>query len=152
MTVQDVFAFFSQHDCADRIHESQGAANLLLKANGRPSGQAVVQMRSQQDAMLAQQALSNKYIGDRYIEVFAYGGDEEAGIDGEPRDSPGGGAPPPFEGPVAAPGGIVGGLVMSAPPPVVSGDDPWSGLLSFLPATTTAPAPMESPEKNPIWV
>merc|ERR1712232_1110205 len=81
MTVQDVLAFFSQHDVADRIAESQGAAILLRKANGRPSGQAVVQMRSKEDAKHAQQSLSNKYIGDRYIEVFAYGTDEETKLD-----------------------------------------------------------------------
>eukprot|EP00928_Gymnodinium_smaydae_P033188 TRINITY_DN23838_c0_g2_i1.p1 TRINITY_DN23838_c0_g2~~TRINITY_DN23838_c0_g2_i1.p1 ORF type:complete len:980 (+),score=235.02 TRINITY_DN23838_c0_g2_i1:232-3171(+) len=78
MTVQDVLAFFAQHDVADRIADSSGATQLLPKANGRPSGQAVVRMRSRQDAEAAQEALSNQWIGGRYIEVFAYGGDGEA--------------------------------------------------------------------------
>mmetsp|Transcript_1071 Transcript_1071/g.1945 ORF Transcript_1071/g.1945 Transcript_1071/m.1945 type:complete len:904 (+) Transcript_1071:82-2793(+) len=73
MSVQDVFAFFAQYDVADRIVDGTNAAQLLPKANGRPSGQAVVQMRSRYDAEVAQQALHNKWIGGRYIEVFVYG-------------------------------------------------------------------------------
>lgn len=73
MTVQDVFAFFAQYDVADRIVDGNNAAQLLPKANGRPSGQAVVQMRSRYDAEVAQQALHHQWIGGRYIEVFVYG-------------------------------------------------------------------------------
>jgi hypothetical protein len=73
MSVQDVLAFFAQYDVADRIAEGREAAQLLPKANGRPSGQARVQMRSRQDAEVACQALNNQYIGGRYIEVFVYG-------------------------------------------------------------------------------
>lgn len=73
MSVQDVFAFFAQYDVADRIVDGNNAAQLLPKANGRPSGQAVVQMRSRYDAEVAQQALHNQWIGGRYIEVFVYG-------------------------------------------------------------------------------
>lgn len=73
MSVQDVFAFFAQYDVADRIVDGNNAAQLLPKANGRPSGQAVVQMRSRFDAEVAQQALHNQWIGGRYIEVFVYG-------------------------------------------------------------------------------
>jgi len=78
MTVQDVLAFFAQHDVADRIVDGPQAAQLLPKANGRPSGQAVVQMRSRYDAEVAQQALCNQWINGRYIEVFVYGDENEA--------------------------------------------------------------------------
>lgn len=82
VTVQDVLAFFAQHDVADRIADGLHAAHLLPKANGRPSGQAVVTMRSLYDAQVAKDALNNQWIGGRYIEVFSYGdGDDSQGAD-----------------------------------------------------------------------
>mmetsp|Transcript_98940 Transcript_98940/g.307752 ORF Transcript_98940/g.307752 Transcript_98940/m.307752 type:complete len:773 (-) Transcript_98940:145-2463(-) len=72
---QDVLAFFAQHDIVDRITDGPKAVNLLLRSNGRPSGQAVVQMRDRADAELAQRVLSGKWMGSRYIEVFLYGED-----------------------------------------------------------------------------
>lgn len=82
MNVQDVLAFFAQHDVADRIADEPQAAKILPKGNGRPSGQAVVQMRSRQDADFACTRLSQQWIGGRYIEVFVYGGDEAEGVQG----------------------------------------------------------------------
>ena len=80
VTVQDVLTFFAQHNVADTIHDGPNSAKLLPKANGRPSGQAVVQMRTRKDAEVAQKALHNQHVGGRYIEVFVYGnaeGDKE---------------------------------------------------------------------------
>ncbi|CAK0882802.1 unnamed protein product, partial [Prorocentrum cordatum] len=75
VTVQDVLAFFSQHQVAECIADGAGACSLLTKANGRPSGQAVVQMRSRQDAELAKERLQGQHMETRYIEVFVYGGE-----------------------------------------------------------------------------
>ena len=77
VTIQDVLAFFAQYEVADLISDGPGAAHLLPKANGRPSGQAVVQMRSRKDAETAQKKLNHQWVGSRYIEVFVYGEDEE---------------------------------------------------------------------------
>ncbi|CAK8988364.1 unnamed protein product [Durusdinium trenchii] len=77
VTVQDVLTFFAQHNVADTIHDGPNSAKLLPKANGRPSGQAVVQMRSRRDAEVAQKALNHKYVGGRYIEVFVYGNEDD---------------------------------------------------------------------------
>jgi hypothetical protein len=77
MSAQDVLAFFAQYDVCDRIADVPQAAQLLPKANGRPSGQARVQMRSRYDAEVVQQALHNQWIGGRYIEVFVYGEEDE---------------------------------------------------------------------------
>uniref|UniRef100_A0A7S1FBF7 RRM domain-containing protein n=1 Tax=Noctiluca scintillans TaxID=2966 RepID=A0A7S1FBF7_NOCSC len=77
VTVQDVLAFFAQHDVADRIADGPHIVQLLPKANGRPSGQAVVQMRSRADAEFAQRALQTQYVGGRYIEVFVYGDEND---------------------------------------------------------------------------
>jgi len=74
VTVQDVLAFFAQHDVVDRVADGPDAAQLLPKANGKPSGQAVVQMRSRQDAETARGSLHGQYMDTRYIEVFVYGG------------------------------------------------------------------------------
>ena len=77
VTVQDVLTFFAQHNVADTIHDGPNSAKLLPKANGRPSGQAVVQMRSRRDAEVAQKALNHQYVGGRYIEVFVYGNEDD---------------------------------------------------------------------------
>eukprot|EP00929_Paragymnodinium_shiwhaense_P037190 TRINITY_DN19859_c0_g1_i2.p1 TRINITY_DN19859_c0_g1~~TRINITY_DN19859_c0_g1_i2.p1 ORF type:complete len:949 (+),score=223.76 TRINITY_DN19859_c0_g1_i2:224-3070(+) len=77
MGIQDVLAFFAQHDVADLIADSSQAAQMLPKANGKPSGQAVVQMRSLKDAIYAKEALHMQSTGGRYIEVFCYGEDEK---------------------------------------------------------------------------
>lgn len=90
-TEQDVYVFFAQHDVADLIAEGPKAADLLLKANGRPSGQAIVKMKSRADAEKAQRSLSMKNIGGRYIEVFVYGelGEVGAVVGQSPSESDG---------------------------------------------------------------
>jgi len=70
---QDVLAFFGHNDVADGIADGPNIVHMLQKANGRPSGQAVVQMRSRAHADEAFAALNNKKLGGRYIEVFVYG-------------------------------------------------------------------------------
>eukprot|EP00930_Biecheleria_cincta_P011100 TRINITY_DN11360_c0_g1_i1.p1 TRINITY_DN11360_c0_g1~~TRINITY_DN11360_c0_g1_i1.p1 ORF type:complete len:781 (-),score=117.75 TRINITY_DN11360_c0_g1_i1:222-2477(-) len=97
VTVQDVLAFFAQHDVADRIADGPQAAQLLPKANGRPSGQAVVQMRSRREAEEAQVALTGKYVGSRYIEIFVYGDADDG--EGATNGGEGGSQPPAFTGP-----------------------------------------------------
>lgn len=72
-TEQDILAFFAQHDIVDRVVEGAKAVTLLVRTNGRPSGQALVQMRDKESADLAQQVLSGQYMGNRYIEVFLQG-------------------------------------------------------------------------------
>lgn len=76
---QDVLAFFAQHDIVDRICDGPKAVSLLLRANGRPSGQAVVQMRDRGDAAIAQRILDGKWMGSRYIEVFLHGEEQMEG-------------------------------------------------------------------------
>eukprot|EP00747_Dinoflagellata_sp_TGD_P187964 gnl/TRDRNA2_/TRDRNA2_46198_c0_seq1.p1 gnl/TRDRNA2_/TRDRNA2_46198_c0~~gnl/TRDRNA2_/TRDRNA2_46198_c0_seq1.p1 ORF type:complete len:920 (-),score=160.57 gnl/TRDRNA2_/TRDRNA2_46198_c0_seq1:84-2468(-) len=77
-TEQDVLALFAQHDVVDRIVDGPGAVSILLRSNGRPSGQAVVRMNSRADAELAQALLHGSWMGNRYVEVFVYGGEGES--------------------------------------------------------------------------
>eukprot|EP00927_Polykrikos_kofoidii_P023550 TRINITY_DN21664_c0_g1_i1.p1 TRINITY_DN21664_c0_g1~~TRINITY_DN21664_c0_g1_i1.p1 ORF type:complete len:1133 (-),score=223.70 TRINITY_DN21664_c0_g1_i1:79-3390(-) len=74
-SAQDVLAFFAQHDIVDRVSDGPNAVNLMLRSNGKASGQAVVQMRCRADAEMAQNILSGHWMGKRYIEVFLYGED-----------------------------------------------------------------------------
>lgn len=74
-SAQDVLAFFAQHDIVDRVSDGPNAVTLLVRSNGKPSGQAVVQMRGRPDAELAQRVLGGQWMGSRYIEVFLYGED-----------------------------------------------------------------------------
>jgi len=126
VTVQDVLAFFAQHDVADRIADGPQAAQLLAKANGRPSGQAVVQMRSRLDAEIAQRALSKQWIGGRYIEVFVYGG-EESGFDGMLEGDAAAGALPAVSPPSAK--DLGGDLLQGITPSPWSAMPPWAGLM-----------------------
>merc|ERR1740121_937809 len=129
VTVQDVLAFFAQHDVADRIADGPGAAQLLPKGNGRPSGQAVGQMRSRADAEFAQSRLSGQCIGQRYMEVFVYGG--EGGGDSEQVGTQGEVSGAAATETVAAPGG--GGAPWGQPQPQDMASSwgaymPWAGL------------------------
>lgn len=71
-TEQDVLAFFAKHDVVERISEGRNAVRIVTKANGKPSGQAVVEMLSEGDAKVALQVLTGQYMGSRYIEVFPH--------------------------------------------------------------------------------
>jgi hypothetical protein len=82
-SVQDVLSLFSAHNMVDRVEESANAVQLLKKPNGKPSGQAVVQLRGRGDAQLAQSVLHGKWMGTRYVEVFAC----DAGIEGRRLES-----------------------------------------------------------------
>jgi hypothetical protein len=73
-TVKDIHDFFVEHDMVGRMRDSPSVVKLLPKANNKPSGQAVVQMASRLDADIAQKTLHSKWIGNRYVEVFSYGG------------------------------------------------------------------------------
>lgn len=74
---QDVLAFFAQHDVVDRISDAPKAVNILQRSNGRPSGQAIVQMCDRADAELAQRVLNGQWMGNRYIEVFLHDESQE---------------------------------------------------------------------------
>lgn len=85
---QDILTLFSQHGIVDRVEDSSQAVQLLRKPNGRPSGQAVVQLRAREDADLAQRLLHGQWMGNRYVEVFACdGGIEGRRIDGSHGES-----------------------------------------------------------------
>lgn len=131
MSVQDVLAFFAQHDVADRIADGPQAAQLLPKANGRPSGQARVQMRDRYAAEVAQQALHNQWIGGRYIEVFVYGEETEQ----QANDFNAQLGFPPME--TKAPG----------MPPGPAGQPPMSGFPGFPPMGF----PGGFPTAPPLW-
>jgi len=81
-TEQDVLAFFAQHDVVDRIADGPKAVSLLLRSNGKPSGQAMVQMRGRADADLTQRVLHGQWMGARYIEVFICGEEGDPGAPG----------------------------------------------------------------------
>jgi len=151
VSVQDVLAFFAQHDVADLIEDGPNAARLLQKANGCPSGQAVVQMRSRQEADIAQHVLHKKYISDRYIEVFVYGDANEA-QDLELRSlelSLGGKAPPSATSTGAA--GVPGPLDVrsswcgNACKHSEWLESPWGGELTLPAGLEDVPTPIEKP-------
>jgi hypothetical protein len=80
---QDVLAFFAQHDIVDRIADGPKAVNILTRSNGRPSGQAIVQMREPADAELAHSVLHGQWMGSRYIEVFLLTAEENEAQSGQ---------------------------------------------------------------------
>lgn len=111
---QDVFAFFAQHDIVHLVSEEREAVRLLTRPNGRPSGQAVVQMRDHGDAEIAQRVLGGQYMGNRYIEVFPHIDDENlgAGIAAAPAGGSGSG---PTGAATAGSGAVAGHSSEQAP-------------------------------------
>jgi len=71
-TEQDVLAFFAKHDVVDRVSEAPNAVNIIKKANGKHTGQAIVHMMSRTDAHVALRVLNGQYMDSRYIEVSHY--------------------------------------------------------------------------------
>mmetsp|Transcript_54556 Transcript_54556/g.127538 ORF Transcript_54556/g.127538 Transcript_54556/m.127538 type:complete len:830 (+) Transcript_54556:172-2661(+) len=70
MGEQDVLSFFAKFEVVDHISEQIRAVRMISKANGKPSGQALVHMRNGRSADIAREVLNGKHIGERYIEVF----------------------------------------------------------------------------------
>lgn len=77
---QDVMTFFAKYDMVERIAEDLDAVQMVMKASGKPSGQAVVKMLSRADAMEVVQALHGKYLGTRYIEVYEHKEGDSGGL------------------------------------------------------------------------
>eukprot|EP00403_Amphidinium_massartii_P021247 CAMPEP_0178400922 /NCGR_PEP_ID=MMETSP0689_2-20121128/16037_1 /TAXON_ID=160604 /ORGANISM="Amphidinium massartii, Strain CS-259" /LENGTH=842 /DNA_ID=CAMNT_0020021729 /DNA_START=197 /DNA_END=2725 /DNA_ORIENTATION=- len=91
---QDVLAFFAKYEVVEHIADQTRAVQMITKANGKPSGQALVHMRNGRSADIALEVLNGKHIGDRYIEVFRQN-EADACV---PRREPGtgsSGTPPP---------------------------------------------------------
>jgi len=119
---QEVYAFFSKHDVVEYIADVDNAVEFLTQNNGKPSGQAKIQMTSKADAEITQQALHGQWIGSRFIEVFSYvehnavaakgrsGKAAQAGIPEPEPDVPsagdtgGSGSPAPFQQGAWSPG------------------------------------------------
>lgn len=75
--VPDITTFFAEHDVHGCMKDGAETIKLLPKPNKRPSGQAVVLMKSRGHADEAKNKLHGKWMGHRYIEVFAYGNDSQ---------------------------------------------------------------------------
>lgn len=73
-TEQEVYAFFSKHDMVEFIADESTAVQFLTKANGKPSGQAIVRMRDEAQADYTVQVLNGQWMGSRYIEVLLHDG------------------------------------------------------------------------------
>lgn len=71
-TTQDVCSFFAQHGVVDRVADGVGAIQIVSKSNGKPSGNALVQLRKAQDVVIVQRALHLSNLGTRYIEVLPH--------------------------------------------------------------------------------
>jgi hypothetical protein len=65
-----VYAFFSKHEMVEFIADVSKPVQFLTKPNGKPSGQAIVQMRSRSQAVFTASVLNGQWMGSRYIEVF----------------------------------------------------------------------------------
>jgi hypothetical protein len=104
MSAQDVLSFLAKHDVSERVADSPQAVQLP-KANGRPTGEARIQMRTRYDAEVAQQALNNQWLGDRYIEARLDGpGGRSRHVGGNASPQMGPWSPPAIPGVGPVPG------------------------------------------------
>mmetsp|Transcript_72640 Transcript_72640/g.135717 ORF Transcript_72640/g.135717 Transcript_72640/m.135717 type:complete len:839 (-) Transcript_72640:234-2750(-) len=92
---QDVLSFFAKFEVVDHISDQIRAVRMIAKANGKPSGQALVHMRNGRSADIALEVLNGKHIGDRYIEVFRQNEVAANPDQREPGTGSSGSPPPP---------------------------------------------------------
>ncbi|XP_077983480.1 epithelial splicing regulatory protein 1-like isoform X1 [Glandiceps talaboti] len=71
-TVEDIMKFLGEFAHYIRPH----GVHMVLNQQGRPSGDAFIQMISAEKALQAAQQCHRKHMGERYIEVFQCSGDE----------------------------------------------------------------------------
>lgn len=65
------------------------SASSLSSLQGKPNGEAFIQMTAQEHAYMAAQSCHMKYMGERYVEVFQCSGDEMSMVlMGGPRQVP----------------------------------------------------------------
>jgi len=63
--LSDIVAFFGQS-----FGITENDVTLVYGNDGRPSGEAFVELQSEESALAAQQSLNREHLGERYIEVF----------------------------------------------------------------------------------
>ncbi|XP_039383691.1 epithelial splicing regulatory protein 1 isoform X2 [Mauremys reevesii] len=71
-TIEDILEFLGEFSADIRTH----GVHLVLNHQGRPSGDAFIQMKSADRAFLAAQKCHKKTMKDRYIEVFQCSAEE----------------------------------------------------------------------------
>ncbi|XP_028673471.1 epithelial splicing regulatory protein 1 isoform X1 [Erpetoichthys calabaricus] len=71
-TIEDILEFLGEHTADIRPH----GVHMVLNQQGRPSGDAFIQMKSADRAFLTAQKCHKKTMKDRYIEVFQCSAEE----------------------------------------------------------------------------
>ncbi|XP_065101620.1 epithelial splicing regulatory protein 1 isoform X2 [Paramisgurnus dabryanus] len=66
-TIQDILVFLGEYTADIKPH----GVHMVLNQQGRPSGDAFIQMRSAERAFLAAQRCHKRSMKERYVEVFA---------------------------------------------------------------------------------
>jgi len=84
-TEQDVITWMAQHNVADRLANVANAVTMTKRANGKPSGCAILYLRCREDADVVSLSLHEKAMCHRYVEVLAH--EVEASNDGEDLSS-----------------------------------------------------------------
>jgi RNA recognition motif-containing protein len=71
-TKQEVCSLFSHKGISDRISDDSNSIQILTKNNGKPSGNALVQLRKVEDIAVVQKVLHLTTFGTRYVEVLPH--------------------------------------------------------------------------------
>lgn len=71
-TKQEVCSLFSHKGLSDRIADESNSIQILTKSNGKPSGNALVQLRKVEDIGVVQTMLHLTTFGTRYVEVLPH--------------------------------------------------------------------------------
>lgn len=71
-TKQEICSLFSHKGISDRISEDSNSIQILTKNNGKPSGNALVQLRKVEDISVVQKVLHLTTFGTRYVEVLSH--------------------------------------------------------------------------------
>jgi RNA recognition motif-containing protein len=87
-TKQEVCSLFSHKGICDRISDGSNPIQILTKNNGKPTGNALVQLRKVEDIAVVQKVLHLTTFGTRYIEVLPHSATGGQGSNPQLRQGP----------------------------------------------------------------
>ncbi|PIK58041.1 putative epithelial splicing regulatory protein 2 [Apostichopus japonicus] len=141
--IEDIMRFLGEHA---HFIRPQGI-HMVYNLQGKPNGEAFIQMTAQEHAYMAAQSCHMKYMGERYVEVFQCSGDEMSMVlMGGPRQMP------KMSMSMPVPGAIAPTTPLAYPNMPMSSPHPGATVIPTLPVPARHPgATTFLPQHHPVY-